>query len=159
MIKKIYQRLNWRAKPDAIVREFFAKLPPCPAPGGRVLQYVGISSMYLTPMEILLYHLLRQRGYEVDYLVYNPSVPINEILTKEREETQGRDKFFAKSCTNGERLLKAGQVDYQYIPITEQAQQLSEEAPRPRCSIELSVSRESNLAISSAAQCIATTNH
>lgn len=125
MINKVIQRLNWRAKPDAIVRRFFADLPPCPAPHGRVLHYVGISSMYLTPMEVLLYQLLRQRGFEVDYLVYDQTVPINEILTKAREETQGREQFFAKSCSNGERMLKAAQVDYQYIEISDKAKQLS----------------------------------
>lgn len=109
------------------MRRFFADVPPCPAPHARVLQYVGISSMYLSPMEILLYHLLRQRGYAVDYLVYDTSVPINEILTKEREESEGREKFFARSCANGERMLKAANVDYQYIPVDEQASKLAQQ--------------------------------
>lgn len=129
MISKVLKRLSWGTKPEVFVRDFFANLPPCPTPSGRVLQYVGINSMYLTPMEILLYHLLRQRGYEVDYLIYDQAVPINEILTKHREETQGREAFFAKSYANGQRLLEAGNVDFQHIPISEEARPIADNLP------------------------------
>ena len=46
--------------------------------------HVGIGNMYLTPVEILLYHLLKTRGYQVDYCIYDSTIPINEVITKSR---------------------------------------------------------------------------
>ena len=99
----------------------FSGLPQVKPNGRRILQYVGIGSMYLTPTEILLYHLFRSHGFEVDYLVYGPTIPINEVITREREQKQGKDKFWNKSCADGERMLRAAGVDFQMIPVSDQA--------------------------------------
>ena len=82
--------------------------------------------MYLTPIEILLHHLFRQHGFEVDYLIYGPSVPINEVITRDREQRQGKDKFWSKSYADGERLLRAAGVDFEIIPISQEASSIAE---------------------------------
>jgi hypothetical protein len=82
---------------------------------GKILMYVGIGHMYLTPLEILMYHLLIDEGYEVDYLIYDENVAANEVITKEVIETQGKNKFWKRSVTNARRILKASNVRYIHI--------------------------------------------
>ncbi|MGI9496010.1 MAG: hypothetical protein ACR2NK_08165, partial [Mariniblastus sp.] len=118
MLRKIKNRLLGKPPAAVLIRHFFSEhTPPKIESSNRVLQYVGIGSMYLSPLEILLYHLLRKAGFEVDYLVYDESIPINEVITKERETTQGKDKFWKKSCKHGRQMLDAGKVPYQSIKI------------------------------------------
>ena len=121
MFDRLIRKLTRSGKTAKQLERFFADIQPPTDANKRVLQYVGISSMYLSPAEILLYHLFRQNGFEVDYLVYGPSVPINEVITRAREESQGRDKFWKKSYADGQRLLRAAGVDFETIPVSEQA--------------------------------------
>jgi len=81
----------------------------------RVLMYVGIGHMYLTPLEIMMYHILRSKGYQVDYYIYDESVQANEVITKQVIETQGKDKFWRKSVHNARKVLHASKVEYKYI--------------------------------------------
>ena len=117
------QQLKRLLKPNpqvGIYRQFFSAGTPStalPAGAPRVLMYVGIGSMYLTPVEIALYHLLRARGIEVDYYVYGADVPINEVITKARFESPGRDPFWAKAYADASSKLKAAGVSYREIEI------------------------------------------
>jgi hypothetical protein len=81
----------------------------------RILMYVGIGAMHLTPFEILLYHLFRSRDFEVDYYIYGSDVAINEVITKARFETEGSGEFWMRSFQGGVRKLRAANVDYKLI--------------------------------------------
>ncbi len=83
----------------------------------RVLIYAGIGHMYLTPLEILMYHLLKKEGYEVDYYIYDQSIPINEIITEDVIKKTDKDNFWKKSVHNAESLLKAANVKYDFISL------------------------------------------
>ena len=117
-------------QPTSRIKAFFENVSVNAAPDrGRVLQYVGISSMYLSPLEILIYHLLRRNGFEVDYFVYDETIPINEVITRERELKQGKERFWRKSCKLGQAMLNAGKVAFQHIPVLGLAKQLAQTAP------------------------------
>lgn len=96
-------------------KSFFDDIKYPPSNKGRILMYVGIGHMYLTPMEIIVYHMLKKKGYEVDYLIYDEKIPINEIITKEQIEKQGKDKFWNKSVKNAKKVLGATNVSYEFI--------------------------------------------
>jgi len=121
LFDRLLRKLTRSGNTAKQLERFFANIPPPKDTGKKVLQYVGISSMYLSPAEILLYHLYQQHGFEVDYLVYGPSVPINEVITRAREENQGKEKFWKKSCLDGQRMLRAADVNFEIIPVPEQA--------------------------------------
>ena len=127
LFNRLIHKLTSAGKTAKQLESFFANLQPSESQNKRVLQYVGIGSMYLTPAEILMYHLYRQHGFEVDYLIYGPSVPINEVITREREQNPGKDKFWKKSYANGERLLRAANVEFETIPISPEALSIAEE--------------------------------
>lgn len=120
MLKKI---LNYR-RDEKLIRKFFSALPEFTPTRGRVLQYVGISSMFLTPTEILFYHLLRHQGFEVDYLVYDETVPIFETITKKTTDPATAPH---RNWQAGKAKLKAGQVSYENIPIAAQAWNIASE--------------------------------
>ena len=121
MLKRI---LNFRHD-ERILRKFFGSVPQLANPRGKVLLYAGISSMFVTHLEILLYHLLRQRGFDVDYLVYDGSVPIFETVTN---KTPDPDTAPSRNWRCGKRMLDAARVQYCNIPISSHAGTLVEEA-------------------------------
>ncbi len=124
-IDRLARKLFGTTIAERRLKRFFTPSAHAEMTKGKVLQYVGISSMYLTPLEILIYHLLRKTGFDVDYMIYDEAVPINEVITKEREEVQGKEKFWNKSCRNGRRLLSAAGIKYEVIPIHERATNIS----------------------------------
>ncbi|GAA0193100.1 hypothetical protein GCM10009122_56050 [Fulvivirga kasyanovii] len=81
----------------------------------RILMYVGIGSMYLTPFEISIYHLLQQKGYQVDYYIYDDKITINEVITKDRYEQEGSEKFWRRAYKDAIQKLKASKVEYKFI--------------------------------------------
>ena len=119
MLKRI---INFRSD-EKILRHFFANTPKATQVRGRVLLYVGISSTFLTPLEILIYHLLKQKGFEVDYLVYDGSIPIYEHVTKESENPKNIPR---KTWRYGKSRLKAAKVPYQNIPVSKKAKDISD---------------------------------
>lgn len=94
----------------------------------KILLYSGISSMYLTPIEILFYHGLRKKGFDVDYLVYDETLSYNEITTKERRDAEG-DKFWRRSCLKGLNILQSANVEYQKITVNPQAKAIVDSLP------------------------------
>ncbi|HUZ60635.1 MAG TPA: hypothetical protein VMU83_17820 [Hanamia sp.] len=91
---------------------------------GKILIYAGIGHMYLTPLEVLMYHLLRSDGYSVDYYIYDQSVPINEVITNERISQQGKDSFWNRSVNNAENFLKASNVKYEFISFSKEVDKI-----------------------------------
>ncbi len=86
--------------------------------------------MYLSPIEVLLYHLFLAKGFDVEYYIYDEKIPINEVITKDRIEKYGKERFWSTSVRNAERLLKASKVDYQFITISSKVQDILDGIPK-----------------------------
>ncbi len=117
MLKKI---LNYK-RDEKILRHFFSSLPSVNTTKGKVLQYVGISNMFLTPVEILVYHLLRQKGFDVDYMVYDDTIPIFETVTCKTPDPATAP---GRCWKTGKSRLKAGSVNYINIPVSDRAREI-----------------------------------
>ncbi|PAY19337.1 hypothetical protein CKO51_12045 [Rhodopirellula sp. SM50] len=100
------------------IGQFFDQIDYPSPDRGRVLHYVGIGAMYQTPLEILMYHGLRKRGYEVDYLIYDDSPCLNEITTKARIDSEGLEAFWKRSSSDAYEMLRLGKVDFKTIPLS-----------------------------------------
>lgn len=116
---KIYHRLFYTSALSRYYKTFFKDIKYPPATRGKILMYVGIGFMYLSPYEILFYHLLRMRGYEVDYLIYDENIPLHELTTKRVVETNGRKKFINRETRLARKTLKAAGIAYRFIRFNE----------------------------------------
>ena len=103
---------------------FFKSIEATTSRKGKILMYVGIGDMFLSPVEMAMYHLLKSKGYEVDYLIYDETIPINEVITKERVITQGKDVFWNKSVKKAQKNLVAAQIDYAVINVNSEIEVL-----------------------------------
>ena len=111
-------RLKNRFRGDSTIqhyKSYYKGLTYGPTNGKRLLMYVGIGNMYLTPVEVLMYHLFRSRGYEVDYVIYDRSIQINELITKDVTTSVGKRKFWNQSVQKATKILQAARVNYQVI--------------------------------------------
>jgi hypothetical protein len=116
LIEKIFRiKFIKRYFEKEYLKNFFASSNTSCSGHSRVLLYSGISSAYNRHIEILLYHLLKKKGFEVDYFICNGSLPACEILTKHVIETQGKEKFCRKCVRTGTNSLKASHVDFSFI--------------------------------------------
>ena len=68
---------------DSQISMLFSNLTIKDRKDKNIVIFSGIGKMYITPFEILIYHLLRIKGYKLSYLIYNNDIPINELITKE----------------------------------------------------------------------------
>lgn len=109
---------------DKYLSDTFKGIAYPPANRGNILMYVAIGNMYLTPLEILMYHLLRMEGYAVDYMIYDNAVPLNELITKKVLNEVGKDAFWSKVVKDAERMLKASNVKYSFIKFPAEIDQL-----------------------------------
>jgi len=125
---KLLFRLFWEAGHGYFERKylkhFFENIDYPPLDKGKILMYAGIGHMFLTPLETLLYHLLKKEGYQVDYFIYDEKVPINEVITQERIKSIGKDKFWNKSLRNAKRFLDTSNVKYDFIAFTDECEKL-----------------------------------
>jgi hypothetical protein len=96
-------------------KSFFDSVLPINPGKENVLMYVGIGDMFLSPLEILIYHLLRNRSCNVDYYIYDESIPINEVITKDRVESIGKEVFWRNSVHRAKLNLVASRVNYSII--------------------------------------------
>jgi hypothetical protein len=80
-----------------------------------IIIFAGIGHMYISPFEILMYHLLRKKGFEVKYLIYNKDIPVNEVITQTVIKKIGRKNFWNKSVDNATKLLSSSNVKYEFI--------------------------------------------
>ena len=71
--------------------------------------------MYISYFEILLYHLFTKEGYNVEFLVYDENILIHELITKEVDDLDGKDKFLKKNVTNAKKLHRNAKINYEYI--------------------------------------------
>jgi hypothetical protein len=102
------------------IKGFFSENTLGKPNGKRILMYVGIGHMYISYFEILLYHLLKKEGYDVDYIIYDEHVPINELITKTVIETKGKEAFWNEEISKAKRLLNNANVTYEYISSNRQ---------------------------------------
>lgn len=121
VIRQWKKSRQWRQT----IGRFFEHVDVMQPDTGRVLHYVGIGAMYQTPLEILMYHGLRKRGYEVDYLVYDDSPCLNEITTKSRIEGEGLESFWNRSSKDASEMLRLGKVNAKSIPRSKVATDLA----------------------------------
>lgn len=125
-VKNAARRWKKNIQWNQSIGRFYQGIPDSPKPPvGRVLHYVGIGSMYHTPLEILMYHGLRQRGFEVDYYIYGPTPCLNEITTRAVVEGEGLSEFWKRSYSDAAEMLRLGKVNYQLIPESPTAKQLA----------------------------------
>lgn len=114
-LKTKLHNLGQRKRTLSHIEEFFRYTEKKPLSGKKILIYAGIGHMYISYFEILLYHLLTKKGYEVDYLIYDEQVPINELITKKVIETKGKKKYWNEEVKRAKQLLKSANINYQYI--------------------------------------------
>ncbi|MDQ3142564.1 MAG: hypothetical protein M3Q56_10005 [Bacteroidota bacterium] len=135
MVQKLIYRISNKLFPDFLecryYASFFKNVTTDETQGRQQIQksiliYSGIGSMYLTPVEILLYHLLRAKGFQIDYYIYDESNPANEVITKERREELGKDFFWRKSVKRAKNILTAAKVKYSFIEKSHEVNRLLE---------------------------------
>lgn len=115
LLFKVYGKIF---KPETKYYDLFFKSVNHPnSVKGKILMYVGIGDMFLSPVEMVMYHLLKNQGYDVDYLIYDESIPLNEVITKDRVQSQGKDIFWNKSVKKARKNLSAAQINYSIINI------------------------------------------
>jgi hypothetical protein len=91
---------------------------------GKILMYTGIPMMYMTPFEILLYHLLKLKGYDVHYCIYDENIRINELITNKIVTAGQARKFWKRVISDGTRRLIASKVEYKTIVANEEVAKL-----------------------------------
>ncbi|MCB0653609.1 MAG: hypothetical protein KDC85_20190 [Saprospiraceae bacterium] len=110
-IKSFYKSITT----NYLLKRFFAASGKEIGNGKKILIYAGIGHMYISYFEILMYHLLKREGYEVDYLIYDEHIRSNEVITKEVIQKSGKIKFWNRSVKNAVSLLKRAKVDFEFI--------------------------------------------
>lgn len=121
---RLFRKAGHEYFEKSYLKDFFKNIEYPNPDKGNVLIYAGIGHMYITPLEILMYHLLKKEGYHVDYLIYDENVPLNEVITEERINNPGKDKFWNKSVTNAERFLNSANVKYDFIDFGDESERL-----------------------------------
>jgi hypothetical protein len=84
----------------------------------KILLYAAIGDMYLSPLETLMYHLLRSKGVEVHYLVYDETIPLIELTTKKVINNGGKAAFMSKLVKKTKANLTAAKVDFKFIEVS-----------------------------------------
>jgi len=113
--RKVYRRIIGSYFEVRTYSKFYKNTIRKEGDKGNILIYAGIGYMYLTPIEILFYHLLSNKGYSVDYLIYDENIEINELITADIIEKKGKDKFWNRSVQRAKRILSAAGVNYTFI--------------------------------------------
>lgn len=123
-LSRVYSKLF--SSEEKYYKSFFESVVHKQSDKARVLMYVGIGDMFISPLEILIYHLLRNKGCYVDYYIYDETIPINEVITKDRIESVGKEIFWRKSVNRARLNLVASRVDYSIIQCREQISSIIE---------------------------------
>jgi hypothetical protein len=121
---KFYRKLCWGYSENKYFKNFFKNINYPPPDKGKVLIYAGIGSMFLTPLEVLMYHLLKKEGYQVDYFIYDKNVPINELITQDVFKKLGKDKFWNRSVLRAKRILDSSNVKYDFISAPDEVENI-----------------------------------
>ena len=118
MILKIKNKINFILQQRIVKKQLkllFSKYKLNKSKDKSIIIFAGIGYMYLSPFEILLYHLLRKKGYKVKYLIYNKEIKANEVITKSVNDLIGKDKFWIRSVNKAIKLLNTSNVEYEFI--------------------------------------------
>jgi len=100
-------------------KRFFSEIPkPEESKNQKILMYVGIGYMYLTPFETTLYHYLKSIGYDVDYVIYDENIPICELTTQKVIESN--PNYWKNDVKKAKNILKAAKIPYQFISKTKE---------------------------------------
>ena len=91
LIDKIVNKLFGNSLQIRYLNQFYKGLSKPINSKRNVLIYSGIGHMYCTPFEVLIYHLLGDRGFNVDYCIYDKNIPINEVITQASETKVGKN--------------------------------------------------------------------
>lgn len=110
MILNFFRNTNFSNRKKKLFSEYSKKN----ITSQKVLMHIGIGKMFLTPFEILFYHILKKEGFMVDYLIYDHQIPINELMTLERYEKYG-DNLYKRNFENAKNTLENANVKYQVI--------------------------------------------
>jgi hypothetical protein len=122
MITKIKNKISATLLKNKIKKQFkllFFNYKIEKAKNKTIVIFAGIGDMYISPFEILMYHLLNKKGFKVKYLIYDNNIPANELITKAIKEEVGREIFWNKSVKNSLELLNSSNVDYDFITYDE----------------------------------------
>ncbi|MDM9631146.1 hypothetical protein [Robiginitalea aurantiaca] len=114
-VQRVYQKLVSQRLETAYYKKFFEQTFKRNDSNRKILIYAGIGKMFLTPVEILLYHLLKENGFEVEYYIYNEEIPINELITKKVIEQKGKEDFWKNNVSKAKEILTASKVKYSFI--------------------------------------------
>ncbi|MCG8326133.1 MAG: hypothetical protein MI974_00550 [Chitinophagales bacterium] len=124
LVEKICNKFFKQELQANYFKRFYKKLNHPTPTKGNILIYAGIGSMYLSPIEILMYHLLRAKGYQVDYYIYDENIPINEVITKEQYYSEGKKSFWERTMSHARNMLDNANVNYQYITTNDEVSQI-----------------------------------
>jgi hypothetical protein len=109
------------------LNRFFKEVPnTVNSKNNNILIYAGIGHMYITPLEVLMYHLLIDRGFKVDYSIYDQNIPSNEVITRDILKNYDKGRFWNNSVKNARRFLKHSKVNYEFITYDEKVDFLIE---------------------------------
>ena len=118
MIKKIKNKINTILLKNKVKKQFkllFFNYKTEKSKNKTIIIFAGIGNMYISPFEILLYHLLRKKGYKVKYLIYSKEIKANEVITKSVNDLIGKDKFWNRSVNKAIKLLNISNVEFEFI--------------------------------------------
>ncbi len=110
-------------------KHFYRGVNHLKAENKRILIYAGLGYMYITPVEVLLYHLLRKEGFAVDYLIYDSSIPTCEIITEQVIQEGKKNEILNNLASNSTSILNAAGVDYKIVKKDQRVQQLLDSLP------------------------------
>lgn len=115
MILKKIKNIQNKIKVEKHISKVFRSYSSKPSNGKSILIYAGIGKMYISYFEVLLYHLLKKEGYQVDYLIYDKNIQANELITKQVIETKGKNKFWNRDVSLAKKFLKNANIDFEFI--------------------------------------------
>lgn len=114
-IQRLVNKFLYKKRELRHYQRFYRGVSYLEAGNKRVLIYAGLGYMYMSPVEVLLYHLLRKEGYGVDYLIYDSTIPTCEIIT-EQVVNDGKKKDLLKDLErNSVLLLNSAGVKYHIV--------------------------------------------
>ena len=122
VLQKIYQKFFYSI--PRYYAKFFAGIKYPEINNKRILIYAAYADIAFSPLEILNYHIYRKQGFLVDYYVYDDSIPINEITTKEVVESVGLRKFLKRMKNNAIANLTSANISFNFISVDPKIEQL-----------------------------------
>lgn len=130
LIKRVANKFFGKQRETKYYKEFFSNITDTKPNGKKILMYVGIGHMYLSPLEILIYHYYRQLGFEVHYVIYDETCKANEVISLKGIGKKSKEVFWNQSVSNARRVLKAAQINFIPIRISSDAYKLADRTER-----------------------------